>query len=81
MRLEVLFFAHAARISGCHRERFDLPEGSTVAQALAAIVARHPRLRELEGTLQLAVGEELAAPERPLRVDETLAVLPPFSGG
>lgn len=78
--VHVLYFAHAARASG--RDREDLPwTGGTLAELGDRVVDAHPRLRELQGSLRYAVDEVLASPETHVAPGQTVAVMPPFSGG
>jgi len=78
--IHVLYFAHASRASG--REREELPwEGGTVADLGRRVLERYPALRELEGSLRFAVDEVVAAGDTPIAPGQTVAVMPPFSGG
>ncbi|ADR35808.1 molybdopterin synthase subunit MoaE;molybdopterin synthase subunit MoaD [Oceanithermus profundus DSM 14977] len=79
MRVNVRLFAHYREAAGTGRLELDLPEGSTVADAKAAVEAAVPGL-DLSGGMA-ALGEELVKPDTPLREGAELAFLPPVSGG
>jgi molybdopterin synthase sulfur carrier subunit len=81
VRIEVLCFAAARDAVGAPRLEIELGAGSTVESALAALVARHPALRPLVPRLRCAVNEEFATGARALQEGDTLAVIPPVSGG
>ncbi len=81
MTLTVLFFAQARDRSGCSQRALELPDGSRVADALAALRAAHPGLEPLVPHLAVAVNGELASAEATIPSGAELALLPPVSGG
>lgn len=81
MRIEVRAFAQARERLGSGSARLELPEGSRVADALAALERAYPALAELLPHLAVALDGTLARAEDPLRGDCELALLPPVSGG
>ena len=81
MIITVLLFAQARERAGRSRGTLDLPEGSRVSDALAALEREHPALAELRPHLAVAVDQRLADLRSPLRDGAELALLPPVSGG
>lgn len=81
MRCEVLLFAQARELAGRERLTLDLPERATVADALQAVMQRHPELTVLRGGLAIALDEHYAPQHTLLRDGCTLALIPPVSGG
>jgi len=81
MQIEVLCFASARDAVGAPRLVLELGEGATVRTALAALAERHPALRAGLGALRCAVNEDFADASRGLAPGDTLALLPPVSGG
>jgi len=77
----VLFFAQARERAGQASTSLELPEGSRIADARAAIARAHPALEPLWPHLALAVNGVLARDEMPLGPGAELALLPPVSGG
>ncbi len=81
MIVTVLFFAQARERAGQASASLELPEGSRIADARAAIARAHPALEPLWPHLALAVNGVLARDEMPLGPGAELALLPPVSGG
>jgi len=81
MTITVLCFAQAREHVGRARVTLELPEGSRVADALAAIERDHPALAPLRPHLAVAVDQRLVRADAPLVHGAELALLPPVSGG
>jgi molybdopterin synthase catalytic subunit len=79
--LTVLFFAQARERAGRSSLVLELPEGSRVSDALAALGRAHPALDSLWPHLAVAVNGVLAPPDAVLAPGTELALLPPVSGG
>jgi len=81
LTLTVLFFAQARDEAGVGSRTLDLPDGSRVADALAALRTAHPTLAALVPHLAVAINGELATPDAMIPAGAELALLPPVSGG
>lgn len=81
MQVTVLFFAQARDRAGCSTATLELPERSTLEQAIAAIRRDHPALDPLWPHLAVAVDGRLAEGAAALRAGAEIALLPPVSGG
>lgn len=81
MQVNVLFFAQAREGAGRASAPLELPAGSRVTDALAALVAAHPGLAPLRAHLAVAVDGTLVRGDAPLADGAELALLPPVSGG
>jgi molybdopterin converting factor small subunit len=79
--IRILYFAQAARLAGCQHEETDFAPGLRLSQLREWVLARHPALLPLAPSLRFAVAEQFAAADRELAPGDTVAVLPPFSGG
>jgi molybdopterin converting factor subunit 1 len=77
----VLFFAQARERAGRASATLELPAGSRVADALAALERLHPGLAELRPHLAVAVNQRLSAADAVLPAEAEVALLPPVSGG
>lgn len=77
----MLCFAVLRDIVGAPRLVLELGEGATVADAVAALAERHPALGSAAGSLRFAVDEEFVDAGHALRSGNTLALIPPVSGG
>jgi MoaE-MoaD fusion protein len=78
MRVTVLYFAAARERAGTARDQLELPDGSNAADALRAIVTKHPALEPIAGKLRLAIDQDFAGT---LRDGSEVALIPPVSGG
>src|SRR5437016_6202437 len=81
MRVTLLYFAAARERAGIGRETVELKDGATAADAREAACAAHPGLRAVADQLRLAVDQEFAPGEKPLRDGSEVAFIPPVSGG
>ncbi len=81
MTITVLFFAQARERAGRASVAIDLPEGSSLADAIARVRAEHPALDPLWPHLAVAVDGQLAPPGTTLSSGAEVALLPPVSGG
>lgn len=81
MNINILCFASSQDATG-HRElTLNCPEGSTVRDALAYLIAEYPDLSRLAPRLRFALGAEFVEDGAPISEGSTLALLPPMSGG
>jgi len=74
-------FAGHRDIVGASALDMGLPDGATVGDAWARLVADHPRLAGYTGRLLYAVNQEFSQPATPLADGDELAFIPPVSGG
>ena len=81
MRISVLYFAVFRERLGRSDEALELPAAATVADALAALAARHPPIAQLRGKFRVAVNQDFADDTRALSDGDELALIPPVAGG
>jgi len=81
MRVTVLLFARCRDIVGTGETSLELAEGATAIEAFEALAAKYPRLAGMRSSLRLAVNEEYADNSQALKDGDTVALLPPVSGG
>ena len=81
MTVTVLLFAQARERAGLGAIQLELPAGSRVTDAVAAVRARHPALDPLWPHLAVAVNGRLTGDDAPLAPGGEIALLPPVSGG
>lgn len=81
MRIEVRLFAQARERVGSGQARLELPDGSSVSDALTVLERLYPALGELRPHLAVAVDGTLARGGDALADGCELALLPPVSGG
>lgn len=81
MRVTVLLFAALAEQYGARQLELDLPSGAAAGAVWEALRRDHPQWGELGRAVLLAVNGEFQPPATPLRAGDTVALLPPMSGG
>ena len=80
MRIDVRTFAQLRDLS-VHRCELELDEGATLAEAWAALAARHPGLEPHRPYVRAAHRGAYAGWDTPLADGDAVAFLPPVSGG
>ena len=81
MRVRVRLFAIQRELAATREVGLELAPGSTVEDAWAALVARHPVLAPGRRSVRFAVNGEYAGPETALVDGDEVAMIPPVSGG
>ena len=81
MELSVRFFALYRERAGCILAKVTLPEGTTVADLVAAVRDRYPQLAPPDVKIVVAVNEEYAELETSLQAGDEICFIPPVSGG
>lgn len=79
--LTVLFFASIADKTGLRRLELPVEPGDTVASARDRLAERFPVIEPMLANLMFALDEEYVRLDAPIRPGQTLAVIPPVSGG
>ncbi len=78
MKVNVLFFAQHRRVAGMSETSLEVANGSSVRH-VAELLTQQFSL-ELRGTM-IAINDTYASPETILEPNDTLALIPPVSGG
>jgi molybdopterin converting factor subunit 1 len=81
MRVEVLLFASARDAVGETHLSLEVADGAVVASVVDLLLERHAALQKARASLRFAVNEEFVHADHVLRDRDTLALLPPVSGG
>jgi molybdopterin converting factor subunit 1 len=81
MKLTILYFAHLAERTGTREETRDVPDGVSAGDLRELIERAHPKLAGMLTSVRLALDEEFAPDTTPLRDGQTVALIPPVSGG
>jgi molybdopterin converting factor subunit 1 len=81
VNVRVLLFASLREAVGAGELALALPSGARASAVLAELQRRWPERRQLIERCALAVNEEYANPDLSLRDGDTVAVIPPVSGG
>jgi molybdopterin converting factor subunit 1 len=81
VRVRVRLFAMQRELAGTREVPLELPAGSTIEDAWAALVAVHPRLAPGRSSVRFALNTEYADADAALGDGDELALIPPVSGG
>lgn len=81
MKVSVIAFATASDVLGREAVEIELPEGSLLSDLRTRLTERFPALESMWPRLAVAVGGQLATPDRALEDGVEVALLPPVSGG
>ena len=76
-----MYFGVLKEIFGRQREEMELDEPATVEEVLEECRVRGVASPELMASLAVAVNQEYARAETPLKEGDEVALLPPVSGG
>ena len=80
-RVRVLFFASLREQVQRAEAEWALADGATVADLWQAVVAAHPQVEPMAGSVSFAVNQEYATRDQELREGDEVALIPPVSGG
>ena len=81
MTTTVLLFASVAEMAGTRRLEIDLDDGARVFDLERELVSRYPKLEGLASRIVYALNEEYVDRYQLIRAGDTVAVIPPVSGG
>ena len=81
MKITVQFFSFLRQLAGQGELTLNLPDGSTVADALAQLHGKFPQLKEAEKMMLIAIGVEFATRSSQLHDGDVLSLMPPLQGG
>jgi molybdopterin converting factor subunit 1 len=81
LRVNVLFFGPLRELTGITEEAMEIPEGANLAELFDRYAGRFPNLAAYRVSLVASRNEEFASWDTPLAEDDTIAFLPPVSGG
>ncbi len=81
MQIQVLYFAVFRERLRRESEVLELPNGATVADAIAALADRHEVVRALRGRFGVAVNQTMSPVATTLADGDELALIPPVAGG
>jgi len=77
----ILLFAQLADAVGESQLSLQLSDDATVRDALDALATAHESIAQQRKTIAVAVNEQYATADTPLNDGDTIALIPPVSGG
>jgi molybdopterin converting factor subunit 1 len=81
MRITVQLFARLRELAGRDVCEIDVPEGASVGDVWQALAAEHPALEPFGASVSCAVNADFAKRDARVRAGDSVAFLPPVSGG
>ena len=81
MNIQVRLFATLRQQAGWAQQRLELPDGATLADALAAVDRPSRRSTCPSAPIYVAVNQEYAKGAQVLHDGDEVAIFPPVSGG
>jgi molybdopterin converting factor small subunit len=81
MKLRVLFFSVLRDITSTGEMVIEMPGGSTMADLLAQIESRWPKLRDWAPSMLLALDQTYVKRDAVLHDGAEVALMPPVQGG
>jgi molybdopterin synthase catalytic subunit len=81
VKITVQFFSFLRQRAGQNELTLNLPDGSTVADALAQLHEKFPQLEDAEKTMLMAIGVEFATRSNQLHDGDVLSLMPSLQGG
>ena len=81
LRIRVLFFAIAGELAGENSIELELDSPATASDAETKLKERYDWLGKRLSSYRIAVDEEFARSDTPVRDGSELAIIPPVSGG
>lgn len=81
MQCQVLLFAQLAESIGKDCVTIDLSNGATVNDALNELAANHEAIATMRNSIAVAINEQYCNVNTEIKDGDTLALIPPVSGG
>jgi molybdopterin converting factor subunit 1 len=81
MQVTIRLFAALAEITGTRELSLDMPEGASAADVFERLVEAYPRLRAYDSRVLFAVNASYADAATRVGAGESVAIIPPVSGG
>ncbi len=81
MNITVRYWSWFRGLTGVESDQYTLDANVPLATLLAAVHARHPRLKEVQRSTLVAVGVEYQTPDYRLTAGEEVSLFPPVQGG
>ena len=81
MKIRIRYFASFREITGLNEEILTVQDGTIVADVLALLLARYPRLQPVMERSVCAVNRVYETAETALKENDELVFIPPMGGG
>jgi molybdopterin converting factor subunit 1 len=81
VRVRLLLFGAAREAAGEDAHELEVRAPATAASVFEEVLKRYPALSRFGRSLLVAINEEYATPDAPVRAGDEIAIFPPVSGG
>ena len=81
MRIKVLYFSSIKDKIGITSENIEIAENSTINDLIKLLSEKYPQIKDSLQNSMFAVNEEYASIDQELKEGDTVAIIPPVSGG
>ena len=81
MSVTVSFYSYFKELAGCAQITESLPAGSTLADLLAGLAGRYPKLAAMQNCALMAVGVDYQTRGYELKEGDEVSLFPPVQGG
>jgi molybdopterin converting factor small subunit len=81
MRITVQFFSQLKEIAGTDELALDLPDGANVADLLAQLYERSPKLEKWDASILVGIGVDFVERDHVITPNDKIAIMPPVQGG
>ncbi len=81
MTIKVLYFSSIKDKLKKSSEQINIPEGATLKDLIKLLKEKYPEIQENLDKAMFAINEEYAEKDTVLKDGDTVAVIPPVSGG
>jgi molybdopterin converting factor small subunit len=81
MKIAVHFYSYFTELTGCSETTEALPPGSSIADLMAALIRRFPKLGPMQNSTLIAVGVDYQGRGYLLKEGDEVSLFPPVQGG
>ncbi len=81
IKIKMFFFAGARELVGQGCLELEIPLSSNIAELKKILITKHPKLESLANNAAFAVNEIFVTQDHIILAEDSVAFLPPFSGG
>lgn len=81
MNVKILYFAHLPERTGTREETLTVAAGTSAGELRKLLEEAHPKLAGALQSCRVAINEEFVQDATPLADGQTVAFIPPVSGG
>lgn len=81
MQITIHFYAYFRDLTGCAQTTETVESGGTIADLMAKLTARYPKLGAMQNSTLIAVGVDYQGLGYQLKAGDEVSLFPPVQGG